>query len=130
MALAGFMGEVAICGSIASVAAIGMIVGVVVAGMLMWLVPIKEASWVEDTFYSHKKPIPDYAIQTAIDIKKLCPEANLRLECLRIDQKPSPDPFLVWELPGALKGREVLYLEVWEEPSFRGKRIEVKDAIK
>ena len=53
--------------------------------------------------------IPEFALQTAVDLKEKCPSVNLFIEELDID------PFLVAKLSSGQR----IYLEVWNEPKFR-----------
>ncbi len=60
----------------------------------------------------YKKPIPEFALYSAVELKKLCPKAQFFVEELYVD-----DPFLVVNYGGNL-----YWIEVWNEPDFNQKR--------
>lgn len=70
------------------------------------LIPISE----------YEGPIPEFALQTAVDLGKACRNSRFFVEEL-IVKKEVVDPFLVVTL-----GDAKYYLEVWNEPGFKGKR--------
>lgn len=85
--------------------------------------------WRRMKFSNYEAPIPEYVLQTGIDIKKRCCNAVLMVEGLVLEKRQL-DPFLILKLPTAEEGTfQYLYLEVWEEPSFSARRIEVVDAV-
>lgn len=91
----------------------------VVAQPVWWRIPFKD----------YKAPIPEYVLQTGIDIKKRCSDAVLMVEGLVLEKRQL-DPFLILKLPTIEEDVfQYLHLEVWEEPSFSAKRIEVADAV-
>jgi hypothetical protein len=67
------------------------------------------ANWQSEPIEEYRKPIPEFAIDTALRIKKAMPEIEFRIEELTI----VPDPFLI-----AVLGRVQRYVEVWDEPKF------------
>ena len=73
--------------------------------------------WEKDLIKDYNRPIPEFALQTALDIKEKLPEASFYIEELRTPKKI--DPFLIVEY-----GKEVFYLEVWNEPGFDKVRVE------
>jgi hypothetical protein len=73
--------------------------------------------WDMDTIASYRRPIPEFALQTAVDIRDAHPDAEL-LICELAENRTVRDPFLVLRLPD---GRD-LYLEVWNEPGFKRAR--------
>lgn len=90
--------------------------------------------WIYKNFSSLKAEVPGFALQTAIDLKKIDSSFELGVETLTIEDRREeirlPDPFLVLTLPGTEHGNnDKFYLEVWDEPSFSGKRLEVTDAL-
>jgi hypothetical protein len=114
--------------------------GVLGVGLLLWSLVMTMGtvgSWVEfgegqssnrwGRFFleNYTKPVPEFAIQTALDIRKhFRPVGKLRVwveEAVEI-----PDPFLI---VGAEGLDEVFYIEVWNEPSFRGERAEAGTAM-
>jgi len=105
------------------------------AGLLFWgdakeRKAQRQADWREVSINRYEFAIPEYALQTAIDIKKQYSNANLVVHYLHISQipRPYPDPFLVLRFEGTQEYE--MYLEVWDEPDFKAKRLEVRDAIK
>jgi hypothetical protein len=69
------------------------------------------ARWQEFSINGYSKPIPEYAIEKALQVKKACPEVSFKIEELTI----VPDPFLI-----AVLGKVRRYIEVWDEPKFEG----------
>jgi hypothetical protein len=90
----------------------------------------RTAEWTKTAISSYTKPIPEFAVLTAILLKKELPAASFHVEELsakdteeRTYHNPRPvranfDPFLLM----TYKGHE-LYMEVWREDKFDGKRI-------
>lgn len=89
----------------------------------------RQASWQRRDLPYYQKPIPDYALETAIQLKKELPAATFQVDELSVEttsvrtryRPPAPrvfDPFLVM----TYKGHDV-YMEVWNEERFDGKRI-------
>jgi hypothetical protein len=74
----------------------------------------QRAEWEVVCIKGYHLPIPEFALQTAIDVKTACPEVALFIEELRTTK----DPFLVAKLGG-----ETYYLEVWNEPGFKQERV-------
>jgi len=70
--------------------------------------------WVAVSIKKFKKPVPEFALQTALDIKERCPEIEFEIEELT----PTPCPFLVAVLPDGSR----YHLEVWNEPDFKKPR--------
>ena len=73
--------------------------------------------WVKVPLHQYKLLVPEFALQTALDIKKEYSDVKLYVEELRLE-KVKLDPFLVAEDP---EGNQY-YLEVWNEPGFKQKR--------
>ncbi|MCK9458240.1 MAG: hypothetical protein M0R80_01135 [Proteobacteria bacterium] len=79
------------------------------------------AKWVRYSLDQYKNDMPEFALQTAVDIKKRCPEANFIVEEFDVKKRPKiQDPFLIVFTPS---GQEY-YIEVWGEKEFSKKRPE------
>jgi hypothetical protein len=89
------------------------------------------ATFIEGRFYNKQwrkyriqqffDPIPEFAIQTAVDIKKSFSNSSISCE-LYIDRLekgrgPWKDPFLIAEIDG-----QEYYVEVWNEPDYKVER--------
>lgn len=68
------------------------------------------------TFPSYTRPIPEFALQSALDIKKRCPDAEFVVESFE-QQAQVADPFLIVHAGG-----EEFYIEVWAEHSYKQQR--------
>ena len=66
--------------------------------------------WGERKLEEYKKPVPEFVLNKAMQIKELVPGVTFQVEEL------ARDPFLV-----AVLGEEKVYIDVWEEPQFEGK---------
>lgn len=64
--------------------------------------------------WSYDKPIPQFALHTALRLKKAEPDATIHIDYL--DVRPA-DPFMVVRLGPAEE-----YVEVWDEADFNGQR--------
>lgn len=69
--------------------------------------------WHSEALEKYGKPIPEFALSRAIEIKRELPSAQFFIEELRYD----PDPFLYIQV-----GNVRYYLDVWDEPKFEGRR--------
>lgn len=69
------------------------------------------ASWKRSDIDGYTKPIPEYAIEKALQVKKACPAVEFEIEEMTV----VPDPFLI-----AVLGNVRRYIEVWDEPKFEG----------
>jgi hypothetical protein len=67
------------------------------------------ARWETSDIENYTKPIPEFAIEKALQIKKAFPEVQFEIEELTV----VPDPFLI-----AVLGNVRRYIEVWDEPKF------------
>ena len=76
--------------------------------------------WRRSELGYYHKPVPDFALQTAKDIKEKCPDAKFFIEELEITNVPFADPFLIVKPDSYSK--EEFYIEVWNEPKFKQKR--------
>jgi hypothetical protein len=65
---------------------------------------------------TYRGPAADFAIDTAVRVKELIPEARFFIEELR-DGSLVDDPFLVMTL-----GNQTYYLEVWDESAFHDQK--------
>ena len=74
--------------------------------------------WTPTPLASYTKPVPEFALRKALQIKKLVPDVQFAIEELNIS-KFDPDPFLI-----ASAGDELYYIEVWDEPKFENKLID------
>lgn len=80
--------------------------------------------WIKVSLSSYKDYVPEFALQTAVDIKKNMP-ALYRLEISVEYLTVSKDPFLVVSLylPGRYNCHEEYYVEVWNEPRFNQQKL-------
>jgi len=88
--------------------------------------------WKQQKIKHYDAPIPEYVLQTAVDIKRECPNARLRIDRLTVPKAPRLilDPFLVLQLPVADSDlQQDVYLEVWEEPDFKAERRDVDNVL-
>lgn len=76
--------------------------------------------WNTLSIQQYEKPIPEFVLAKAIQIKHALPKVSLTVEYVRFDK----DPFLV-----ATFGGQKRYVEVWNEPKFEG-RLTKEDAKK
>lgn len=74
-------------------------------------------SWRLTPLTGYLSPVPSYALQTALSIKSKMPEANFLVDELTSTYHALDDPFLVVHV-----GRLHFHIDVWDEPSFTGKR--------
>ena len=70
--------------------------------------------WVKTRIEHYDEPVPEFALQTAILLKKKLPEAEFYIEHLAY----TPDPFLMVQLGKS----DLVYIEVWDESNFKAKR--------
>jgi len=73
-----------------------------------------KAKWKKIPIKDYDKLIPEFALQTAVDLKERIPSVSIYIEELIVNEVPR-DPFLV---ATDASGNE-FYLEVWNEPKFR-----------
>lgn len=84
------------------------------------------AMWKQDWISQYRLPVPDFALARALAVKEVLPAANFLVETLEeqgrnvpVEHTPRPpDPFLVLWL-----GDVKVYLDVWDEPKFEGRRM-------
>lgn len=75
------------------------------------------AKWTSVPISEYAHPIPEFALQTAVDLKAKCPMAKFFIDELQFEER-TLDPFLVVCDSNDRK----YYLEVWNEPGFIQKR--------
>ena len=73
--------------------------------------------WEVESLQDYKSAVPEFVLQSAIDLKKACPEVRFFVESLQW-QKVTLDPFLVVEYADLR-----YHIEVWNEPGFQQKRL-------
>lgn len=81
---------------------------------------VVERMWMTYDLAHYTEPVPEFALQTAIDIKKRHPEVNFYV-CSLEENRMVLDPFLVMRVPDGTWYKDY-YLEVWNEPKFTGER--------
>jgi hypothetical protein len=98
---------------------------------LWWCAAVAAKSpvvWKSTAINQYKKPIPEFALATAIDVKRRCQglgvEVTLYIDEIDVDATKQQaaklrDPFLT---VGTLNNPNVYYLEVWNEPGFKRER--------
>ncbi len=79
-----------------------------------------ERVWLMHDLAHYTEPVPEFALQTAVDIKKRHPEVSFYI-CSLEENRMVLDPFLVMRVPYGHWYRDY-YLEVWSEPKFSGER--------
>lgn len=86
---------------------------------------MRQPTWRLTNLKEYKKPVPEYVLQKAVEIKKVLPEAEFYVEQLAVD------PFLIvtlaplvdfasvdWTVNRAMDPEMSAYVEVWSEPKF------------
>lgn len=76
-------------------------------------------SWERKILSQTTDIIPEYVLQSALDLKRLCPVVQLLADVL-VEQRTAVrgDPFLVAKVAGG----PMYYIEVWTEPQFTQQR--------
>jgi hypothetical protein len=69
----------------------------------------RRADWRVHKLEGYSKPVPEFALKTALRIKRACPQAQFHIEEL----EAVPDPFLIVSVDNTRR-----YVEVWDEPRF------------
>jgi hypothetical protein len=84
-----------------------------------------QPTWRLTTLKEYKKPVPEFVLQKAVEIKKLLPEAEFYVEELAVDPflivslTPLSDFVLgVQTLNRSMDEEMSAYVEVWSEPKF------------
>jgi hypothetical protein len=94
--------------AIGSFAAGGLIFGVFVPEVWDW-------SWTMTLIAEYDHPVPKSALEMALAIKQICPDAVISVDSLVLEKRIA-DPFLVAGL-----NDERYYVGVWGEPNFSSK---------
>lgn len=68
------------------------------------------ASWHRTDLSSYERPVPEFVIHKALQIKEAVPDVKFYIQHM---SDPKADPFLL-----AVAGKEVYYVEAWDEPRF------------
>jgi hypothetical protein len=100
--------------AVTGVAGLIMVAGLLLGGISVLLDNRRSLRWVKIPICDYDKPIPEFALSTALAIKKEFNEGRFFIDELVGDE----DPFLVWRYQGW-----DYYLHVWNEPKFRGQRV-------
>ena len=80
----------------------------------------RERTWSMQQLASYAEPIPEFALQTAVDIKQAHPEVEFYV-CKLEENEIVVDPFLVLRSRDGDQEHDY-YLEVWNESKFSGGR--------
>lgn len=87
-------------------------------GVDRYSVMARVASWKVYRLDQYSKPVPEYVLEKALQIKRECPAAGFQIEELDVVK----DPFLIVTGPGELRGSIVIpqryHIEVWDEAEF------------
>lgn len=70
--------------------------------------------WQRVKIKDYRQPVPEFALQTAVDVARACPDVVISIDELQ----ESADPFLVASI-----GEAHYYLEVWNEKDFKQERV-------
>jgi len=93
------------------------LIGLIACSMAIFCVilgPFHDYFWHYQDIDKCNFAIPEFAVQTALDITEKCQFAKFEI-CYLAKERPTGDPFLVLVLPDWSR----LYLEVWNEPGFK-----------
>jgi hypothetical protein len=78
--------------------------------------------WASILLPNYKAPIPQFVLANAVNIaralKEKLPNAQMQFYVEELQSFSRPDPFLYL----LINGQFVCYLDVWDEPSFEGRR--------
>jgi hypothetical protein len=80
----------------------------------------RERTWTMKELSSYEEPVPEFALQTAVDIKKGHPDVEFYV-CTLEENQIVVDPFLVLRYRDGGQDYDY-YLEVWQESNFRSDR--------
>lgn len=103
---------------LAVAALLGTVVGI--SGLVLGTFRLRERKWVMHELSSYTEPVPEFALQTALDIKRINPEVEFYI-CSLEERRVVVDPFLVMRVKENGLRRDY-YLEVWNESAFCGRR--------
>lgn len=91
------------------------VLAIIASGIVLINLPSRN-KWYTESLRHYRRPVPEFALQTAIDVQEVAMRRNMKVE-LDIESFGIPartlDPFLVLVHNGTK-----YYLEVWDEPSF------------
>lgn len=76
-------------------------------------------AWATTLISEYGQPVPEFAIDTALQIKQAIPEAEFSIE--HFVHWSTNDPFLSFKVPGVQRR---FVVEVWDEPDFEAERSE------
>lgn len=75
-----------------------------------------EFEWNRISIPDYSRPIPTHVLHKAIQVKTALPTVDLMVEELIVQKRI--DPFLI-----ARYGKELYYIEVWNEPTFENRKV-------
>ena len=81
---------------------------------------VVERKWILYDLKKYTEPIPEFALHTALELKKVDPKLKF-LVCALEERRVVIDPFLVMRVYDG-KDFHDYSLEVWNEPTFHGER--------
>lgn len=81
----------------------------------------RERKWTMKKLSEYTEPVPEFALQTAVDVKQAHPEVEFYV-CTLEENRLVVDPFLVLRVRDGHETRDY-YLEVWNEADFHGRRL-------
>lgn len=116
----GFIWGIAVANFFTMVFIPGISLGIAFSG--------RKVSWSTRTIEEIDYEIPEYCLQTIVDVQKAVKNADTGIWRIRwlvdelVERKEILDPFLVLAI-----GEETYYMEVWNEPGFIGERKRVID---
>ena len=79
-----------------------------------------EKKWQMHALEAYPEPVPEFALQTAMDVKNRCPDVEFYISTL-VEAEVIIDPFLVLRFHDGERDRDY-YLEVWNESTCQGER--------
>lgn len=71
------------------------------------------AQWQHTKLAEYARPVPEFVLEKAVRIKEALPQVEFYIQHL---SDPKSDPFLI-----AAIGKEIYYIEAWDEPRFEGR---------
>jgi hypothetical protein len=94
--------------------AVGWLLSTIIAGAVIF--NGRKAQWMTHSLHNFKEQVPEFAIQTAIDIREHCPDAEFYVDKLEFTRPL--DLFLCVKT----RHSDMFYVEVWNEPGFKQQR--------
>ncbi|REJ91644.1 MAG: hypothetical protein DWQ34_14475 [Planctomycetota bacterium] len=79
-----------------------------------------EREWTMRELSDYAEPVPEFVLQTAVEVKQAHPDAEFHV-CTLEENRVVVDPFLVLRIQEGGAERDY-YLEVWNESRFDGRR--------